>query len=85
MADRPKGYGMTAEIQERVSRTRCCFEVFVFTNLFTIFFCFCLQLDAKYDAGLEAQAREWMELVVEEPFPEGSFQEALKDGTYLCK
>ncbi|KAL5457567.1 hypothetical protein EMCRGX_G034838 [Ephydatia muelleri] len=59
MADRPKGYGMTAEIQER--------------------------LDAKYDAGLEAQAREWMELVVEEPFPEGSFQEALKDGTYLCK
>ena len=43
-------------------------------------------MDAKYDANLEAQARDWLEQVVEsEPFPEGTFQEALKDGVYLCK
>lgn len=59
MAERPKGYGMTAELQEKK--------------------------DAKYDAGLEAQAREWLERVVGEPFPGGSFHEALKDGVYLCK
>ena len=34
---------------------------------------------------MEQQAREWLEAIVGEPFPEGSFQEALKDGVYLCK
>lgn len=44
-----------------------------------------MQQDAKYDAGMEAQAREWLEAVAGEPFPAESFHEALKDGTYLCK
>lgn len=44
-----------------------------------------LQQDAKYDAGMEQQARDWLEAVAGEPFPSGSFHEALKDGTYLCK
>lgn len=59
MADRPKGYGMTAELKEKQA--------------------------AKYDPQLERQARDWLEAVVGEPFPPGSFHEALKDGVYLCK
>lgn len=59
MAERPKGYGMTAELQEKQ--------------------------DAKYNPELEAGARAWLEKVVGEPFPTGSFHEALKNGVYLCK
>lgn len=59
MAERPKGYGMTAEMQEKK--------------------------DAKYDAKLEADARSWLEGLVAEPFPAGSFEDALNDGVYLCK
>lgn len=59
MADRPKGYGFSAEAQEKVQ--------------------------AKYDPEQEAQARDWMQAVVGEPFPAEKFQDALKDGTYLIK
>ena len=59
MADRPKGYGMTAELQAKK--------------------------DAKHDPVLEKEARDWLEAVVGEPFPNEDFQEALKDGKYLCK
>ena len=34
---------------------------------------------------LEGQCRDWIAAVVEEPFPEGTFHEALKDGTLLCR
>ena len=44
-----------------------------------------LQKAAKRDPELEAQARDWMEAVVGEPYPPGSYEEALKDGAYLCK
>jgi hypothetical protein len=59
MADRPKGYGMTAELQDRI--------------------------DSKNDPVREEEARSWLQALVGEPFPEGSFHEALKDGVYLCK
>ena len=59
MANRPKGYGMTAELKEKQ--------------------------DNKYDTGTERKAQEWLEGVVREPFPKGTFHEALKDGIYLCK
>jgi len=59
MADRPKGYGLTAELKDKQS--------------------------GKYDPKLEKEAREWLQSVVGEPFPAGSFHEALKDGVYLCK
>lgn len=59
MADRPKGYGLTAELKDKQS--------------------------GKYDPKLEKEAREWLQAVVGEPFPAGSFHEALKDGVYLCK
>ena len=59
MAERPKGYGMTAELKEKQ--------------------------EGKYDPELEAQARAWLEALVREPFPSGSFGDALQDGVYLCK
>lgn len=59
MAERPKGYGMTAELQAKKQ--------------------------SKYDPELEKQARDWMEKVVGEPLPSADFQEALKNGEYLCK
>ena len=59
MAERPKGYGMTAELADKQA--------------------------SKYDPDREAQARQWLEAVVGETFPRGSFHEALSDGTYLCK
>ena len=34
---------------------------------------------------LETQCRDWIAAVVGEPFPEGSFHEALKDGLLLCR
>ncbi|KAJ3110102.1 Muscle-specific protein 20 [Phlyctochytrium bullatum] len=41
---------------------------------------------AKYDPAREAEARSWIEAVLNEPFPAGaSFQEALKDGVLLCR
>ena len=59
MAERPKGYGMTAELKEKQ--------------------------ESKYDPELEAQARQWLQSLVGQPFPGGSFHDALKDGVYLCK
>ena len=44
-----------------------------------------IQKAAKRDATLEQQARDWMEAVVEEPYPPGSYEEGIKDGVYLCK
>ena len=44
-----------------------------------------LQQDAKHDPQMEADARSWLEAIAGEPFPDGSFHEALKDGVYLCK
>ena len=44
-----------------------------------------LQIAGKRDPELEAQAKEWMEAVVGEPYPPGRYAEALKDGIYLCK
>lgn len=59
MAERPKGYGMTGELQEKK--------------------------EASYSPELEAQAQRWLEAVVGDTWPKGSFHEALKDGVYLCK
>jgi len=44
-----------------------------------------LQKASKRDPELERQAKEWMKAVTGEPFPAGSYEEALKDGVYLCK
>ncbi|XP_065906339.1 muscle-specific protein 20-like [Dysidea avara] len=59
MANRPKGYGMSAELLRKKK--------------------------TKRDPELEAQAIEWMQAVTGEPYPDGTYEEALKDGVYLCK
>ncbi|KAL5457568.1 hypothetical protein EMCRGX_G034839 [Ephydatia muelleri] len=59
MADRPTGFGLTAELAQKKAE--------------------------KYDPALEKECRDWLQAVVGEPFPKGTFQQALKDGTYLCK
>ncbi|KAI8918877.1 calponin homology domain-containing protein [Entophlyctis helioformis] len=40
---------------------------------------------SKYDPKREAEAREWIEAVVGEPFASNNFQESLKDGVLLAK
>lgn len=59
MANRPEGYGFTAEIKSKQA--------------------------AKHDPERERQARNWLQAVTGEPFPAGTFHEALKNGVYLCK
>ena len=59
MAERPTGYGMTAELKQKQA--------------------------SRHDPKLEKEAKDWLVSVVGEPFPSGSFHDALKDGAYLCK
>ena len=92
MAERPKGYGMTAELADKVkslvvSRLRLPFcTVYMHVRNSPN-----LQKAAKYDKELDLKARQWLEEVAGEPFPTGlepdsnTFHEALKDGVYLCK
>ena len=40
---------------------------------------------AKRDPNLDREAQEWIEAVIGEKFPSGSYEEALKDGVILCK
>jgi len=43
------------------------------------------QKAAKRNPQLDSEAQQWMEAVVGEPFPDGVYEDALKDGVYLCK
>ncbi|CAF4292137.1 unnamed protein product, partial [Rotaria sp. Silwood2] len=40
---------------------------------------------AKRDPNLDREAQEWIEAVIGEKFPSGSYEDALKDGVILCK
>jgi hypothetical protein len=42
------------------------------------------RLETKYDVGREQKARQWLETLLGETFPEESFQDALKSGVRLC-
>ena len=39
----------------------------------------------KRDTELDKQAQEWMETVLGEKFPNGTYEDALKNGVILCK
>lgn len=39
----------------------------------------------KRDPNLEREAQQWIEEVIGEKFPKGSYEDALKDGILLCK
>ncbi len=40
---------------------------------------------SKRDPALEKEAQEWIEAIIGENFPKGSYEDALKDGIILCK
>ena len=40
---------------------------------------------AKRDANLDREAQQWIEDVIGEKFPKGSYDDAIKDGIILCK
>jgi hypothetical protein len=41
--------------------------------------------ELKHNPELERMAKEWIEKVIEEPFPHPSFVQSLKSGVILCK
>ena len=81
MAERPKGYGMTAELHDKV-RIKIAARSFVRGKTTGVYVC--TQKAAKHDPQLEDQARRWIEAVTGETL-DGTFHEALKDGKVLCK
>lgn len=40
---------------------------------------------AKRDTAQDAEAQHWIEQILGEKFPSGSYEDALKDGIILCK
>ena len=84
MASRPKGYGLTAELEAKV--VCVCMYLSTFVNVrseypFT-------QKAAKYDDNLAAEAVAWIEEITGEAIDGSSpdsIQESLKDGVILCK
>ncbi len=44
-----------------------------------------VQIAAKRDPNLDREAQEWIEALIGEKFPSGSYEDALKDGVILCK
>ena len=76
MAVRPKGYGLTAELNAKVFKCSACLVI--------IF----LQIDKKFDINLAQDAFLWIEELLGEPItvpeePE-KVKEILKDGIILC-
>jgi len=43
------------------------------------------KMASKRDGGLDEQAQEWIEAIIGEKFPKGSYDDALKDGISLGK
>jgi len=43
------------------------------------------KMAGKRDARLDQEAQEWIEAILGEKFPAGSYEDALKDGIILCK
>lgn len=42
-------------------------------------------MSAKRNPELDREAQQWIEAVIGEKFPSGSYDDALKDGILLCK
>ena len=95
MAERPKGYGMTAELQQKVFTEKIYKRLIIV--LFTTTFLF-VQPTQKEEAwkGIQKDAKDavkWIEDIVGEKFPSDysesvdkvAFHEWLKDGKILCK
>ena len=90
MADRPKGYGMTAELQDKVLSKKMCVLCVLGDIAYTlVHVVFMLQKDAKYSIGEAKEACDWIAAVTGESAPsdmdQKSVQEWLKNGVILCK
>ncbi len=44
-----------------------------------------IQIAGKRSGSLDQEAQQWIEAVIGEKFPSGSYDDALKDGILLCK
>ena len=42
-------------------------------------------MSGKRNPDLDREAQQWIEAVIGEKFPSGSYDDALKDGIILCK
>lgn len=42
-------------------------------------------MSGKRNPELDREAQQWIEAVIGEKFPSGSYDDALKDGIILCK
>jgi hypothetical protein len=42
-------------------------------------------MSAKRNPELDREAQQWIETIIGEKFPSGSYDDALKDGIILCK
>jgi len=45
----------------------------------------CTQVEKNRDPDAEAKALAWLAQVVGKPAPEGSYDESLKNGVFLCE
>src|ERR1700730_15018066 len=43
------------------------------------------RLQDKYDPGMADEAREWIEMCLDEGLPDEDLMDTLKDGTVLCR
>ncbi|CAF1640149.1 unnamed protein product [Adineta ricciae] len=43
------------------------------------------KISAKRDPALDQEVQTWIETIIGEKFPNGSYEDALKDGVILCK
>lgn len=87
MAERPTGFGLTAEINAKVAR----FFTFL-QNFITLFITmiFSVQIASKFDETKAQEAINWIEEIIGEPTgsdggSQEGFQEGLKDGIKLLK
>lgn len=78
MAVRPKGYGLTAELNAKV-----------ISSSIKMAASFQAQIEGKFDLNLAQDAFFWIEEILGEPVqvPENmsNVQDSLKDGVILCK
>ena len=84
MASRPKGYGLTAELEAKVISLYVYLGTFVNVRSEYPF----VQKAAKYDDNLAAEAVAWIEEITGDAIDGSSpdsIQEALKDGVTLCR
>lgn len=76
MANRGMGYGISAQVANKVSKLTISYAITRLTNC---------QIASKRDGDLEGEVLAWIEAVLGEAVPAGNYEDVLKDGVILCK